>query len=280
MNYPDITVGLGQMHVVWGDVTGNLERAAAMVKQAAQVGCTVLVLPECLDYGYAYPEVKDLAQPIGGQVYQQLAEMSRAHALYVIAGITERCGEHIYSAAALIDPQGELQLLHRKINELTPAHHIYSIGDRMGVVDTPFGTVGLTIGSDNFTSSLALGHALCRMGAHYIFSPSTWMVEASHDQQQNPFGASWRQSHRRLAYLYGITMASTSCVGSITAGPWKGRKAIGSSLAFAPGGEAVAQGPFGVDAVQLITFRAKAMARAVKGSAYAPYLKAKGYDGP
>jgi predicted amidohydrolase len=280
MYYPDITVGLGQMQVIWGDATGNLERAAAMVKQAAQAGCTVLVLPECLDFGYAFPEVRELAQPIGAQVYQQLSEITRTHAIHVVAGFTERHGGRIYNAAALFNPQGELLLLHRKINELTIAQHIYSIGDRLGVVETPFGLVGITIGSDNFTTSLAIGHALCRMGAHYIFSPSTWVVEATHDQQQNPYGVAWRQSHRQLTSLYGITMASASCVGNITVGPWKGRRAIGASLAFGPGGEAVAQGPYGVDASQLITFRAKAMTRAVNGSAYAPYLKAKGYDGP
>lgn len=151
---------------------------------------------------------------------------------------------------------------------------------RMLDVYDEFGVVGLSICADNFTSSLAIGHTLCRMGAHFIFSPSCWVVEATHDQQQTPYGAAWRASHRQLAIYYGITMVSVSSVGHIGGGPWRKRKAIGCSLAIGPGGAPLGQAPYGEQAAGLVTVRVSAVERTVAGTDYAPYLKAKGYDGP
>jgi predicted amidohydrolase len=280
MPYPAITIGMGQMLVMGGDLQGNLMRAQTMIKEAAQCGCRVVVLPECLDAGWTDPSARELAQPIPGPTAAILAAAAREHGIYVVAGLTERAGDRLYNSAVLIDSRGVLLHLHRKINELNVAQNLYSIGDRLGVVATPIGVVGLSICADNFTSSLAIGHTLCRMGAHFIFSPSCWVVEATHDQQQTPYGAAWRASHRQLAIYYGITMVSVSSVGHIGGGPWRKRKAIGCSLAIGPGGAPLGQAPYGEQAAGLVTVRVSAVERTVAGTDYAPYLKAKGYDGP
>ena len=43
-----VKVGLGQMLVAGGQLAENLGRATHMVHQAAEHGCQVVVLPECL----------------------------------------------------------------------------------------------------------------------------------------------------------------------------------------------------------------------------------------
>lgn len=280
MPFPEIVIGMGQMLVEGGNLKGNLMRAEAMIKKAAHQGCEVVILPECLDVGWTHPTARKMAQPIPGPITDFLATAARTNDIHVVAGITERAGDRLYNSAVLIDNNGTILHLHRKINELGIAQNLYSIGDRLGVVKTSFGTVGIDICADNFSTSLAIGHTLCRMGAHFIFSPSCWVVEATHDQQQNPYGAAWRDSHRQLAYYYGITMVSVSSVGELNDGPWKKRKAIGCSLAIGPGGTPLAQAPYGVAAAELVTFRTSAAERTVMGTDYAPYLKAKGYDGP
>jgi len=63
--------------------------------------------------------------------------------------------------------------------------------------------------------------------------------------------------------LYGITVVGVSNVGWITAGPWRGRKVIGCSLAVGPDGKVIQAKP-----------------RDVKGTEYSRYLKEKGYSGP
>ena len=101
--------------------------------------------------------------------------------MFVAAGLVERAGDRLYNAAVLIAPAGEILLHHRKINELDIALDLYSVGDRLGVVETELGTLGLAICADNFGSSLAIAHVLARMGAQVILSPSAWAVDADHD---------------------------------------------------------------------------------------------------
>ena len=102
------------------------------------------------------------------------------------AGLVERAGNRVYNAAVLIDPGGNLRLLHRKINELDIALDLYSIGDRLGVAETELGAIGLSICADNFGSSLAIGDVLARMGAQLILSPCAWAVDAALVQRGEP----------------------------------------------------------------------------------------------
>ena len=80
--------------------------------------------------------------------------------MFVVAGLVERAGDRLYNAAVLIDPRGETLLVHRKINELEIAHDLYSIGDRLAVVPTELGTLGISICADNFPLSVSQSQAL------------------------------------------------------------------------------------------------------------------------
>ena len=50
-----IKLALGQMLVEGGEPAANLERAVAMIEEAARRGCQIVVLPECLDVGWTHP---------------------------------------------------------------------------------------------------------------------------------------------------------------------------------------------------------------------------------
>ena len=175
----------------WAGPSGAIGEAAAQ-------GCRLVVLPECLDLGWTDPSARDLARPIPGPHAERLAQAAREHRIYVAAGLVERAGDRLYNAAVLIGPEGRVLLHHRKINELDIALDLYSIGDRLGVVETELGTIGLAICADNFGSSLAIGHVLARMGAQLILSPSAWAVDADHDNDREPYGKLWLDSYARL----------------------------------------------------------------------------------
>jgi predicted amidohydrolase len=175
---------------------------------------------------------------------------------------------------------GPLLLHHRKINELDIALDLYSVGDRLGVVETELGTPGLAVCADNFGSSLAISHVLARMGAQVILSPSAWAVDADHDNAREPYGQLWRDSYTELARLYDLTVIGVSNVGRITGGPWQGRKCIGCSLAVGPGGEILAQAPYGVDADALVEVEVRPRPPVARGTDFAAALQARGYRGP
>jgi predicted amidohydrolase len=271
-------VGMGQILVEGGAVTENLDRAVAMIRQAAEKGCRLVLLPECLDCGWTHPESPRLARPVPGPYSDILEKAARANNIYVVAGLTEKAGGDIYNAAVLISPGEGILLKHRKINELTIAHDIYSIGDRLGVAHTSLGTIGVNICADNFPDSLVLGHSLARMGAQIILSPSAWAVDADHDNRKNPYGAMWRESYSKLATLYDLAVIGVSNVGWMNAGVWKGRKCIGCSMAVGPGGKALADCPYGESAEILGIAKVELVPRKVKGTAISKMLKEKGHE--
>ena len=273
-------LGMGQILVEGGEAAANLKRAWSMVGRAADAGCHIVVLPECLDLGWTFPGSRDLAQPIPGPHSDVLVESARGAGIYVVAGLVERSGERIFNAAILISPAGEILLKHRKINELAIAHDLYATGNCLGVAETPLGTIGVDICADNFPGSLALGHSLARMGAQLVLSPCAWAVDGDHDNVKQPYGGLWIGSYSQLAKLYDLTVVGVSNVGWLRAGPWAGRKCIGCSLAVGPGGTILAQGHYGEAAEELIVVEVEPRRPLARGTEIAAALAEKGYDGP
>lgn len=275
-----LKVALGQMLVEGGQLQENLDRAVEMIAQAGQRGCQIVILPECLDLGWAHPSAEQLAAEIPGPTCDVLRRAASEASLYVVAGLTERAGGRVYNAAVLTSPEGQLLLKHRKINLLDIEQSVYSTGDRLAVCETTFGMIGVNICADNFPDSLVLGHSLARMGAEILLSPSAWAVPAEHDPVAEPYGALWEGSYRSLANLYEMPVVGVSNVGWITGGPWAGRKCIGCSLAIGANGEVLAKGPYGVDAQELIVLEVELKRRTMTGTDIAPMLRGKGYQGP
>ena len=275
-----LKIGMAQILVEGGQPESNLTRAVTRIQEAADRGCKFVVLPECMDLGWTHPSARELAQPIPGAHFQTLSRAASTNEIYVVAGLVERDGERFFNSAILISPNGELLSLHRKINELSIAHDLYSIGDRLTVADTEFGKVAVNICADNFGSSQAISHVQARMGARLVLSPSAWAVDADHDNVKDPYGQLWRDSYTELSRLYDLTIVGVSNVGWLDAGPWSGRKVIGCSLAVGPGGEIVAQGPYGDNAEALIVVEVEIEQPPAQGTDFASMLKGKGYVGP
>src|ERR1700682_4169139 len=95
-------VGMGQMLVEGGASAANLRRAVAMIYQAAAAGCDAVVLPECLDLGWTWPEARKLASTIPGEISDQLAAAAKENGVWVVAGLTERAAEKVFNCAVLI----------------------------------------------------------------------------------------------------------------------------------------------------------------------------------
>ena len=233
-------VGMAQMLVRGGDPEGNLRRAATYIQRAAREGCGVVVLPECLDWGWMHPGVfhRDVASL---EALQQAAATSSVH---VVAGFVERANGRFYNAAALISPLGDVLLRHRKLNELDLAKDLYSLGDSLGVAHTVLGRVGILICADLFPTTLVYADALAALGAQLILSPCAWAVEPNHDNDTEPYGDLWMRAYREITRKHPLSIVGVSNTGTIDAGPWKGHRCIGCSLAMGPGGRVLAQGRY------------------------------------
>ena len=195
-----VRIAMGQMLVEGGMPAENLARAREMIARAAGEGAQAVVLPECLDLGWTHPSARDLAEPIPGGRSNAICEAAVKNRIHVVAGLTERCGERIYNTAVLASPEGDLRLVYRKINVLTIAQDLYSIGDRMSVVETPLGTIGVNICADNFSNSLELGHARWFPAGFKVVGQGAQRV----DRQRMVGGGGAQQAHGVAAGRYPV----------------------------------------------------------------------------
>ncbi|HYO79829.1 MAG TPA: carbon-nitrogen hydrolase family protein [Bryobacteraceae bacterium] len=269
-----VRIGMGQITVDGGAYQDNLSRAVETIAEAGRRKCTVVVLPECLDAGWTYPGAMELSHPVPGPTTDILARAAREASIHVVAGVTERASNgSVYNTAVLLGPNGDVLSRHRKINELSIAHHLYATGDSLSVVQTPFGRVGLTVCADNYPDSLVFAHSLARMQAQFILSPCAWAVDGDHDNVAAPYGARWHESYSTIARLYDVTVVGVSCVGWLREGPWRGRKCIGNSLAYGPGGECLVEAPYGEDATTFLTAEVNPSGLRVRGTNISEHLK-------
>ncbi len=251
-----------QMLVEGGQKEKNISHAEELIKEASEGGAQLALLPECLDLGWTHPSSQFDADPIPeGSSYKRLSRAAIENNIYVCAGLTEKVPEKkhgnisdkIYNSAVLIDNKGELKLIHRKLNELDIGHEYYNLGNRLNVVETEFGVIGLMICADAFAQDQVISRSLCYMGADIILSPSSWAVlDKRKYTKEDPYGEIWRENYGPVSKDYMVWIAGVSNVGELTEGPWAGRKCIGSSLLFNPHGEEVLQGPYGVDSESIL----------------------------
>lgn len=246
-------LAMAQMKVEGGELDRNLERASARVRAAAVNGANVVLLPECMDLGWTHPSALALAEPVpGGKTFETLRSLAKEGGVYLCAGLVERTGEKTYNSAILLDPRGELLLLHRKMNELDIGRPYYAQGDRLGVCDTEYGKFGVMICADAFAKDRVITRSLGYMGAEVILSPSSWAVRPAHDNAQEPYGDSWDSVYAPVCKEFSLWIASVSNVGRLTAGPWKDWNCIGCSRAVSPSGEVAIIGEYGAEADEIL----------------------------
>ncbi len=262
-----------QMDVDGGGQTANLARAAERINEAAQNGAQIALLPEMLDFGWCHTSAIEGAGTIpGGVSFEALSKAAKENHIFVCAGIAERDGDSLYNAAVIIDRNGKLLIKHRKLNELDFAHNLYSQGDLLNVAHTELGTLGLLICADANADGLTLSKSLGYMGADIIISPCAWAVPPDYNNETNPYGDTWRNAYGPVSKMFDIWFVGVSNVGKVEEGAWDGWDCIGCSMAYAPGGREVVQGPYGADADTIIYIDVDLHKRPAKGTKWGEYI--------
>ncbi|GGY97863.1 hypothetical protein GCM10010300_47430 [Streptomyces olivaceoviridis] len=143
-----LRVGLVQLSVATNRRTDNLRRAEALVHEAVDDGCELVVLPEAFATALNLPKSHEVAEPVPGPVTEWLAERASRHGVWIAAGLLERDGEHVHSSAVLIADDGSLVDVYRRtvVYDLEAHFLTGEVGTR--VVDTPLGRIGLVVGYD------------------------------------------------------------------------------------------------------------------------------------
>ncbi|MES2200927.1 MAG: carbon-nitrogen hydrolase family protein [candidate division FCPU426 bacterium] len=245
-----LKVALGQVHLVMGDKATNKKNLLKAVEAAGRLGCDLIVLPECPLSGWLSPKAKTQAESIPGPYTRSLSRLAKRYRMAVVSGIEERQGEQIYNSAVMIGRDGALLATHRKINELDIGLKLYSRGTHLGVFDFEGRKVALNICADSWGAEIC--DTLSLMGAELIFSPCAWAIPAGGEEKN----IAWISStYFKRCKDRKLSIVAVNSVGTLDAGPWKGRLLQGDSLVVqGPRGKVIAQGARNQAELKVLSF--------------------------
>ncbi len=172
-----LTLGLVQFVFEQEKVDANIRSAAGLVDDAVARGAELVVLPELWSIGYGLENPASFAEPQAtNKTVKFMVEKAKEHKVYICGGYPE-LGEDgkAYNSAALISPEGEIILNHRKVLLYTPVGEdkLWGAGECFDVVDTPLGRIAILICYDgDFPESWRIVAA--NKGADLIIHPSAY----------------------------------------------------------------------------------------------------------
>ena len=148
------------------DKIKNLANAALKIKEAAQQGAQLVVLPECFQSPYSIDSFREYAETAKGPTQQMLSKAAKESSIYLIGGsIPELDCDNVYNTCFVYDPHGSLIATHRKLHlfdinvpgKITFQESlILSPGSSLNYFETPWGKIGLGICYDVRFPEMAL----------------------------------------------------------------------------------------------------------------------------
>ncbi|QDU57211.1 carbon-nitrogen hydrolase family protein [Aeoliella mucimassa] len=225
-----LRVAMCQLSCVDDDREGNFERLEACLKQAQRESADMACFPETCLLGWVNPNSHQLAHPIPGTELEhdvsRLQALAQQYELMLCLGLAEKSGAKLYDSVVLIDRDGKLLLKHRKVNVLkemmTPP---YTAGERVEVVDTPFGKIGLLICADTFDADCL--QRMQKIKPDLVLVPYGWAAPPA-DWPQHGRALASTVSH--AAKTIGAPVVGVNSVGEIAHGPWRGYTYGGQSI--------------------------------------------------
>lgn len=144
-------------------VENNLQRMVDFIAEASREGAHLVVFPELADTGYIkWPskrtEVMNVeimiktARTIPGESTRILGEAAKKYGVYVISGLGEadrNITGRLYNSCALIDPDGNLMGVQRKLTNPMAESFYFCRGNDLDVYETDLGRIGMLICYDN-----------------------------------------------------------------------------------------------------------------------------------
>lgn len=253
----DVVVAAVQMTST-ADVARNLDRCHELVREAATAGALIVGLPENFaylgpdqDHRLAISERVPAARPSGpdggssggdtGPILTSMRQLARTAGVWLLLGGFPETGDgrRIRNSAILLDPEGGIAAVYRKIHlfdvdlSTMPGGRRFAESDAIEagsdvvVASTPWGGLGLTICYDLRFPELY--RALVGKGARLIAVPSAFTLETGKDH--------WHVLLRARAVEGQVYVFAPAQFGS----HGENRRSYGHALIVDPWGTVVAE---------------------------------------
>lgn len=168
-------IGCIQLNVGFGKVDENFERAEQFIRQAAQGGAEIIILPEMWNTGYALEKLPELADENGERTQGFLSKLAKELVVHIVGGsVAIRVDGKFFNTMYTFNKDGEL------VGEYSKAHlfrlmdeHLYlQAGDKMNRFALGDVEAGGVICYDIRFPEWLRSHAL--KGAKVLFVPAQW----------------------------------------------------------------------------------------------------------
>ena len=157
----------------------TMEKAARMVREAAQSGADIVVLPEMFNCPYSKEYFKKFAALGHEEAVKEMSAWARDNGIILVGGsVPETDGGKIYNTCFVFDRSGKQIAKHRKAHLFDvnfPGMRLkesatFERGDEVTVFDTEYGRMGVAVCFDIRFPELF--RAMAVRGAKVIFLPA------------------------------------------------------------------------------------------------------------
>ena len=214
-----VTVGLVQTSPS-RDPDLNTKLAMEKVKSAAERGAQIICLPELYRTSY-FPQqdgkdFRHLAETIPGPSTDAFSRLAKELSLVIIVPIFEKDEAGYYNSLAVIDADGSLLPVYRKVHiphdPLFYEKSYFSPGDEIRIYDTRYGRIAGLICFDQWFPEAARLAALA--GAEIIFYPTAigW-IRGQEEPEEGDWHDAWETVQRGHAIANSVCVAAVNRVG-------------------------------------------------------------------
>lgn len=231
---PDAKVTVAALQLTSGaDEALNLERAFALLTQAAALGATYIQLPEYFNYYGPASKYDEMAQRIPGSLTRRLSDFALAHGVTLHVGsMLERTDESpkYFNTSVAIGSDGEIRATYRKVHLFdidVPGEVSYQesraigAGQELVVVDLDAFSLGMSICFD--VRFPELYRSLALRGATVLAIPSAFNARTGRAHWDVLVRA---RAIENLCFVIAATQAGTTAEGLASYGhamivdPW------------------------------------------------------------
>lgn len=219
------------------DVQENINKAEKMVREAADNGANIILLPELFERQYFCQEKRydyyDYALPLEkNPAVNRFKEVAKELSVVIPVSFYERDIDRLFNTVAMIDADGSVLGIYRKTH--IPDDHFYqekfyfTPGDTgFKVFDTRFGCIGVGICWDQWFPETA--RCMAVQGAEMLLYPTAIGSEPILDVDSS---GHWRRVMQGHAAANLMPVVAANRIGVETVEPFKENAGQSSSLDF------------------------------------------------
>ena len=193
-----------QFQSITGDYGNNRLRAETLIREAAEKGSKLILLPELALTGYIYEtSIWDYAEPLNGHTAKWLLSLSEELNVHIGTCIVEKSEDDFFDTFILTGPD-QAFYHHRKVEAASfEAYYIKSAGINNSVFDTAIGRIGVGICFD--LNKQYVMDDLIKQKPEILLAPFCYPTLPSWFSTL-PQRSNWDSNYRSLPQKYAVAL--------------------------------------------------------------------------